>query len=243
LIINSISIENFRSHKKTELNLDRINFFAGGNNAGKTSILAAVEWALTGRCMWTDKAGRGAADLVRQGEKYAAVALDVEGLGAVIRSLPPHCLQAGKTSGVNEGQAAIHNYLSTGEDRMRVALNAGAFMAMSQSEQKAFLFNAYGLSWTVERVAADLAAWLIKKGHREEEAGRMAKKARSYYPAGITGGPEIFEAMEKRAKEERKEQKKDKQRYEAALSEMGDAAPAQVGDPDQLSRSRPGYAN
>jgi exonuclease SbcC len=88
LKINSLSIENFRSHKKTEINLDRINFFAGGNNAGKTSILAAIEWALTGHCLWTDRAGRGAADLVRQGEKCTAVALDVAGLGAVIRSLP-----------------------------------------------------------------------------------------------------------------------------------------------------------
>ena len=56
LKINSLSIENFRSHKKTEINLDRINFFAGGNNAGKTSILAAIEWVLTGHCLWTDRA-------------------------------------------------------------------------------------------------------------------------------------------------------------------------------------------
>jgi len=75
LKINSLSLENFRSHKKTEINLERINFFAGGNNAGKTSILAAIEWALTGHCLWTDRAGRGAADLVRQGEKYTAAAL------------------------------------------------------------------------------------------------------------------------------------------------------------------------
>ncbi|HQD77163.1 MAG TPA: AAA family ATPase, partial [Bacillota bacterium] len=108
--INRLIIENFRNHKKTEINMERINFFAGHNNAGKTSILAAIEWALTGRCIWTDKAGRGAADLVRQGEKQAAVALDVEGLGVVVRSLPPHSLQVERASGVNEGQAAIYNY-------------------------------------------------------------------------------------------------------------------------------------
>jgi len=34
LKINSLRIKNFRNHKKTELNLDRINFFVGGNNAG-----------------------------------------------------------------------------------------------------------------------------------------------------------------------------------------------------------------
>ena len=168
--VNRLVIDNFRSHKKTEINLDRINFFVGGNNSGKTSILAAIELALTGKCMWTDKAGRGAADLVRQGEKHAAVVLDVEGLGAVIRSLPPHSLQLGRISGVNEGQAAIHNFLGAGEDRLLMALNAGAFMAMSQAEQRAFLFNAYGLSWTAEQVAADLADRLTNKGYKDEDA-------------------------------------------------------------------------
>jgi DNA repair exonuclease SbcCD ATPase subunit len=233
LRINKLSIENFRNHKKTELNLDRINFFVGGNNAGKTSILAAIEWGLTGRCMWTDRAGRGAADLVRQGEKHAIVAMEVAGLGAVVRSLPPHTLQAGKVSGVNEGQAAIYNALGAAEDRLRVALNAGAFVNMSQAEQRAFLFNAYGLTWTVDQVAAELAGWLAKKGLPEGEAERLAKKARSYYPTGIACGPEIFDAMEKRAKEERKEQKKDRQRIEAALAEI-DAASLNQALPEGL---------
>lgn len=145
--INRLIMEDFRNHQRTEVALDKINFFVGGNNAGKTSILAAIEWALTGHCLWTDRAGRGAAALVRQGEKCTAVALDVAGLGAVIRSLPPHALQAGKNSGVNEGQAAIQNFLDTDEERLKVALNAGAFMAMSTSEQRAMLFSAYGLAW------------------------------------------------------------------------------------------------
>lgn len=104
--INKLSIENFRNHKKTELNLDRINFFVGGNNAGKTSILAAIEWGLTGRCMWTDRAGRGAADLVRQGEKHAIVAMEVAGLGAVVRSLPPH--PAGRQGKRRQRRAGRH---------------------------------------------------------------------------------------------------------------------------------------
>ncbi|MDR9788377.1 MAG: AAA family ATPase [Peptococcaceae bacterium MAG4] len=226
--INRLIIENFRNHKKTEINMERINFFAGHNNAGKTSILAAIEWALTGRCIWTDKAGRGAADLVRQGEKQAAVALDVEGLGVVVRSLPPHSLQVERASGVNEGQAAIYNYLGVDESRLQVAFNAGAFLAMSQAEQRAFLFSAYGLSWTAEQVAAELARWLAEKKYSDEEAQRLAAKARGYYPAGVASGPEIFEAMEKRAKEERRELKKDKQQIESALDEIKAASLNQV---------------
>lgn len=234
--INRLSIANFRNHRKTEIILDRVNFFAGHNNAGKTSILAAIEWAITGRCMWTDKAGRGAAELICQGEKQAAVALDVVGLGAVIRSLPPHSLQVGRVFGINEGQVAIHNYLGVDEDRLRLALNAGAFLSMTLAEQRSFLFSAYGLSWAADQVAAELARWLIEKGYKEEETGRLAKKAKGYYPAGITGGPEIFEAMEKRAKEERKEVKRDKQRAEATLAEMEDNSPAPVTSPGQADQ-------
>jgi len=142
----------------------------------------------------------------------------------------------GQISGVNEGQAAIYNFLGFGEDRLRVALNIGAFMSMSQAEQRAFLFNAYGLSWTVEWVAADLVGWLIKKGHPEETARNLAKKAKGYYPANITAGPEIFDAMEKRAREERKEIKKEKQQSEAALAEMEDAATERNADPNQAEQ-------
>jgi exonuclease SbcC len=242
-------MEDFRNHQRTEVALDKINFFVGGNNAGKTSILAAIEWALTGRCMWTDRAGRGAADLVRQGEKQACVALELEGLGAVIRSLPPHTLQAGRTTGVNEGQATIQNFLDADEECLKVALNASAFMAMSPAEQRSMLFTAYGLAWTTEKVATELNSWLTRNNHREEDAVRLAGRAKGYYPAGITCGPEIFDAMEKRAKEERREVKKDKQRVEAALAEMADSpgrAPVsgqadelkdQLGD---LSRQRDG---
>jgi len=220
LRITRLHIENFRNHKETEIDLDRINFFAGHNNAGKSSILAALEWGLTGRCLWTDKAGRGASDLVRQGEKKATVAMELEGLGTVVRSLPPHTLQVGRSSGVNEGQASLHNHLGADESRLQVALNANAFLTMSQAEQRSFLFSAYGLSWTAEQVVEELLRWLSKAGFKVEEAQRLAAKVKRYYPDGITSGPEIFEAMEKRAKEERKELKKDKQQAEAALAEI-----------------------
>lgn len=222
--ITKLHIEDFRNHKETTIDLDRINFFAGHNNAGKSSILAALEWALTGRCMWTDKAGRGASDLVRQGEKKTTVAMEIVGLGTVVRSLPPHTLHVGQISGVNEGMASIQNHLRADESRLQVALNANAFLAMNQAEQRSFLFSAYGLSWTVEQVVEELIRWLSKERFNVEEARRLAAKAKSYYPAGITSGPEIFEVMEKRAKEERKELKRDKQQAEAFLAEIGVAS-------------------
>ncbi|MBM7855874.1 recombinational DNA repair ATPase RecF [Desulfohalotomaculum tongense] len=69
--INKLAIQHFRNHKNNAIELGRLNIFVGRNNSGKFSILAAVEWALTGRNLWTDRAGRGAGDLVIRGRKTA----------------------------------------------------------------------------------------------------------------------------------------------------------------------------
>lgn len=223
--IKKLVVENFRNHKNTDLVLDKVNFFVGHNNAGKTSLLAAIEWGLTGRCMWTDKAGRGAAELVRRGEKQAVVALEVENIGSIVRTMPPHSLRVGSRIG-NEAQGGILNSLRTDEEHLKLALNTSAFLSMSPAEQRAFLFGAFGLSFTAERVAEKLEGWLQKNGHPVEPAKALAARAKGYYPANITGGPEVLEVMEKKARDLRKELKKDKQRAEAALTEMAEGMSA-----------------
>ncbi|HOO49133.1 MAG TPA: AAA family ATPase [Saccharofermentans sp.] len=43
-MINKITIENFKSIEKIQLNLKQINILVGGNNSGKTSILQALQF-------------------------------------------------------------------------------------------------------------------------------------------------------------------------------------------------------
>lgn len=221
--IKKLGVQNFRNHEATELELDQVNFFVGHNNAGKTTLLAALEWALTGHCLWTDRAGRGSAELICRGQKQAAVSLEVEGVGSILRSMPPNSLRVGKLTG-QEAQASILNSLRTDEERLQIALNASAFLAMPPSEQRAFLFGAFGLACNAETVTEKLAAWLKTAGHSEEKATALAGQAKGYYPANLTGGPEVLEVMEKRAKDLRKELKRDKQRAEAALAELSEGA-------------------
>ncbi|MDO7787894.1 AAA family ATPase [Desulforamulus aquiferis] len=223
--INTLSLTNFRNHRQSTLTLDKLNFFVGHNNAGKTSILAAIEWGLTGKCMWTDKAGRGATDLVQQGAKQAAVALEVEGIGGLVRTMPPHSLQLGKLTGVIEGQAAILNNLRTDEESLRISLNAGTFLSLSQGEQRALLFATYGLNFTADSVVEQLTSWLAEKRYPEDLAKKLVDQARAWYPQKMTGGPEVLDVMEKRAKELRRDLKKDKQRLEAAIEELGPTLP------------------
>ena len=46
--IQKLAIQNFRNHRNSTIELDKMNIFIGRNNSGKSSILAAIE-ALTGR--------------------------------------------------------------------------------------------------------------------------------------------------------------------------------------------------
>lgn len=71
--IVKLALSNFRSHEKTELDLDRFNFIVGANGAGKSSIAQAIEWLFTGICDVTDQGGKGADDLVRRGQKDCSV--------------------------------------------------------------------------------------------------------------------------------------------------------------------------
>jgi len=218
--INKLAIQNFRNHKSNAIELDRLNIFIGRNNSGKSSILAAIEWALTGRNLWTDRAGRGAGDLVTRGEKNCQVGLEIAGLGGVVRAMPPHTLTAGKHRSVQEGQAAIYHHLGADEKLLQLALNAGSFISMSPAEQKAFLFALCGISCTAEEITSATVQYLCRAGAAEDLAREVAARVHALLPRGFGGDPAILEGMEKRAREQRREVKKDLERTRAALAEL-----------------------
>lgn len=218
--INKLAIQNFRNHRNTAIELDKLNIFVGRNNSGKSSILAAIEYALTGRNLWTDRAGRGAGDLVTRKEKNCQVGLELAGLGGVVRAMPPHTLTAGKSRNIQEGQAAIHHHLEADEQLIQLALNAGSFINMPPAEQKAFLFALCGISCTAEEIAGATVQYLRGTGVADEQAQEAAGRVKALLPRGFGGDPGILEGMEKRAREQRREAKKDLERTRAALAEM-----------------------
>ena len=56
--INTIKIKNFRGIPDMEISLERISFFTGPCGAGKTSVLKAFNFALTGDVKRTISANR-----------------------------------------------------------------------------------------------------------------------------------------------------------------------------------------
>lgn len=191
----------------------------GPNNSGKSSILAAAEWALTGRNAWTDRAGRGSGDLIARGARECQVGLELDGFGSVVRGMPPHTLAAGRHQGIQEAQASIYHHLGADERLLQLALNAGAFANLAPADQKAFLFALGGVSFDCGQITAAAEDWLLQSGAPPALAKEAAGRVKSLFPGGVTGSPGVLEAMGKKAREMRRETKRDLERTRAALAE------------------------
>lgn len=92
MIIRRLRLVNFRSHADTDLPfaLDKV-LIVGPNGGGKSSLLDAMCYGLTGVCRGTDQGGRGAKDLVgwswRDGEQVGTVSLEIEGAPRMTRGI------------------------------------------------------------------------------------------------------------------------------------------------------------
>lgn len=147
--LNHLKITNFRSHGKTDLDLDRITFILGVNASGKSSILMAMEMLLTGKCAVTDAGGRGAEALVRLGEESGQFEIGAEldlGLSAPasiqrIRGVKGHQLnlQGAGVLPLAAAQQKLYNRLATNEDVLSAVLTSTHFLDAAPAEQKKLL--------------------------------------------------------------------------------------------------------
>jgi prefoldin subunit 5 len=194
--INRIELVNFSNHQDTRINLDHINVFVGRNNSGKSSIKAAIEYALTGRCEeGTDRAGRGAEALVRHGASFGGVTLNVEGLGDIARAVPGELQVAGWQGGTKLQQAQLYQELGAGADVISAAINTGNFLKLSPDEQKNVLFKLMGLTFDEQSMTEALEKYLTKtKRHSILEASFYGFLKMFTSKAG-SGGPEVLDTV------------------------------------------------
>ncbi|WP_439950886.1 hypothetical protein [Desulfolucanica intricata] len=91
---------------------------------------------------------------------------------------------------------------------------------MPPAEQKTFLFALCGISCTAEEINSATGQYLRRAGVPEDQAREAATRVQALLPRGFSGDPAILEGMEKRAREQRREVKKDLERTRAALAEL-----------------------
>ena len=76
MIVDKISLYNFKKYKKADIDFKKdIMGIFGNNGAGKSTIFDGITWALYGRTQVTDSTGVTQADLIRDGEERMGVEL------------------------------------------------------------------------------------------------------------------------------------------------------------------------
>lgn len=159
-MIRSLRVTGFRSLTDARLTPGPgLTLVLGPNGAGKSSLAAAIEYALTGACGWTDRGGRGAADLIAHDAGEATVDLDLatDPKVAIMRTISPK----GARVGVNEhsgqkAEAQLELRLPS-VPLMRCILRSDEFVSLPIKEQQDLLFALSGAEPDVAWVRSHLA--------------------------------------------------------------------------------------
>lgn len=135
--VKRIELQNFRTFELAAFDFDQPRtLLLGKNGAGKSTIVDAIAWALTGRCRGVDGRGQGQKELIRAGADSMSVELQVAGLGTVTRTLSKdgHAVSNVKTD-------AILAHLGVSEAMLHAAIYAGNFFRLGHAEAKAMLIG------------------------------------------------------------------------------------------------------
>jgi hypothetical protein len=86
-MIERLELKNFRNFKHLVLEPGRRLALTGRNGRGKSTVVDAIAWAITGQCRGVNAKGEGQQDLIRTGAEEAEVILDDDRLGQLRRTI------------------------------------------------------------------------------------------------------------------------------------------------------------
>ena len=195
--IEKIKIEGFRGIEKFEGALPQLGSLCGVNGIGKTSLLAAIRYLLTGEELGnvinikTDKAIVSAQVLNNDGELMEITRCKKQ-------NKPTTCKINGHTVTVGELNASIENWCGIAVDKLKILSSADVIAAMKPQDLSAFI---------LDYIPEDLTTELII-GYIQNSTIGMLKICENGLPEGKFGMNEI-DKLEQVCREKRKELKKE----------------------------------
>lgn len=142
-MITQIEARHFRRLKHIDLALaPGVTLVVGENGAGKSSLAAAVEFALTGACRWTDRRGAGYKVLINHeaAEIGGSLVLQTDFAGLVERQLTPDGTSL-DVDGRGGGNAKALLQVALPEPEvLNAMLRSDGFTSLSPKEQQEILF-------------------------------------------------------------------------------------------------------
>lgn len=146
--IKSIKLKGFRSHGNTNIqDMAKYNILMGYNGAGKSSIIDAIAYALTGTCRGTDEGGRGA-EVLNMQLADAIGGIGYVGLGTSAGTIE-RTVGQGPRSPIHEN---ILKKSGLSGAMARVLAQPTQFMRLKPAEQKELLVSLMSAKVTVDEV-------------------------------------------------------------------------------------------
>lgn len=187
-----LRLTNYRIHAEATLDLGPLTLVTGPNAAGKSSIAGALAAALLGRNAWTDRAGRGLADQIKEGADEARIRVeglvgqDPAGLSFTRTITRAGSGPAGARLEVDgfagntaaQERALLHRIVRASahsdrsglsEEVLAIALGVERFVDLPAREQTAVLFDVTGRGLDRD----DLAAHFVRRGIPDDEVSRF----------------------------------------------------------------------
>lgn len=131
-----LEVTNFRCFEQHTFTLSDRVLLAGPTGSGKSSVLHAIAWALTGRCLGVDARGSGQQHLIRDGADEARVRLTIEGFPVQIE----RTVNA-KGATANLKPDAIAQKLGVSSEELLCLLYADRFFTLGHAEAKDLIFR------------------------------------------------------------------------------------------------------
>jgi exonuclease SbcC len=187
-----------------------VTLVLGANGAGKSSLAAAIEYALTGSCEWTDRGGRGFAELIGHEASQANIDLAMDNGLAVMRTLTPKGARVGVNEHAGDKASAMLELRLPAVSLLRCMLRSDEFIGLPSKEQADLLFRLSG--------AEPDAAWVRKRLTEQE-----AKALDQALSVRLTGSA-LLKHLDTAARELRKEANAEAKGAKAALGEQPERA-------------------
>lgn len=136
--IQRIELENFRNQERSDWDLnDPVVLLLGINGVGKSTLIDAISWCLTGRCRGVDGKGAGQKDLIRRGQDGMGVTVWLDGWAEPIS----RSLHRAGNSITNLKTDVILDRLGVSETIFQGCLYGRSFFDLHHSEAKAMLMG------------------------------------------------------------------------------------------------------
>ena len=191
--INTIKIKNFRGIPDMEISLERISFFTGPCGAGKTSVLKAFNFALTGDVKKDD---------IREQSDRASATIVFEDQSSIQRICKLSAATQVKVNGKNSTAKAADEFLQaklgTSTDIFQAMCKTDFFEVLSQKEQTEFFLSILPTKISFEKLC-EFIGENNKKLTEEEKTTLQIFRIRSVWMK-LTWLINIFTRSEKRRK-------------------------------------------